>query len=150
MTQQQIENSLPPLVKRVTVPLSVEQAFRRFTEQMATWWPMETHSVGEKDTESVAFEGQVGGRIFETLRSGDTSVWGTVLVWEPFGRVVFTWHPGREPSSAQEVEVRFSAVDDQTEVVVTHRGWETLGDEASQMRSGYDKGWDFVLGRFVG
>jgi hypothetical protein len=150
MTQQQIENSLPPLVKRVTVPLSVEQAFRRFTEQMATWWPMETHSVGEKDTESVTFEGQVGGRIFETLRSGDTSVWGTVLVWEPFDRVVFTWHPGREPSSAQEVEVRFSAGDDQTEIVLTHRGWETFGDEASQMRNGYDKGWDFVLGRFVG
>lgn len=150
MTQQHVENSLPPLVKAVRVPLSVDQAFSRFTEQMAAWWPLETHSVGEQNADTVTLETFAGGRIVETLKSGDTSVWGTVQEWEPPRRVVFTWHPGRDPSSAQVVEVQFNEGDGATEVVLTHRGWETFGDGAEQMWNRYDEGWSHVLGRFVG
>jgi hypothetical protein len=30
-----------------------------------------------------------------------------------------------------------------------HTGWEARGTEAAKLASGYDTGWDFVLGRFV-
>lgn len=143
------QTQLPPLVKKVRVSLSVEAAFRRFTEQIAAWWPMETHSVGEKETVAVTFEDQVGGTIFETMRNGETSVWGTVLAYDAPSLVRFTWHPGREPSTEQEVEVRFDATDDGTEVTLTHSNWEQLGEAASAQRAGYDKGWDFVLGRYT-
>ena len=45
--------------------------------------------------------------VFEELADGARHVWGTITVWEPPGRVVFTWHPGRKPDTAQDVEVRF-------------------------------------------
>ena len=149
MIQQQTKRSLPPLVKTITVPLSVEHAFRRFTEEIATWWPLETHSVGEKNAATVTFECKISGQIFETLKSGETSLWGTVQEWEPPNRVVFSWHPGGEPSSATEVEITFSDRDGQTEVMVTHSGWETFGEKAEETRGGYDKGWDLVLGKYV-
>ena len=63
-------------------------------------------------------------------------------------RVVFTWHPGSEPSSATEVEITFSDRDGQTKVVVTHSGWETFGEKAEETRGGYDKGWDLVLEKY--
>lgn len=108
MIQQQTKRPLPPLVKTITVPLSVEHAFRRFTEEIATWWPLETYSVGEKNAETVTFECKTSGQIFETLKSG------------------------------------------KTEVVMTHSGWETFGEKAEETRGRYDKGWDDVLGKYVG
>ena len=147
--QPQTDNAQAALVKTVTVPLSVEHAFQRFTEQIATWWPLETHSVGQEDAETVTFECKIGGQIFEMSKSGETSLWGTVQEWEPPNRVVFSWHPGGEPGSATEVEIRFSNRDGKTEVVMTHSGWETFGERADEIRGGYDKGWDHVLGRYM-
>ena len=150
MIQQQTKKSLPPLVKTITVQLSVEHAFRRFTEEIATWWPLDTHSVGGKTVETVMFECKTSGQIFETLKSGETSLWGTVQEWEPPNRVVFSWHPGGEPDTATEVEITFSDRDGKTEVVVTHSGWEMFGEKAEETRGGYDKGWDYVLGKYAG
>jgi hypothetical protein len=38
---------------------------------------------------------------------------------------------------------------DRTRVRLEHRGWERLADPAGQ-RTGYDAGWDVVLGRYLG
>ena len=66
-------------------------------------------------------------------------------------RVTFTWHPGREPETAQHVEVVFSPRGEQTTVTLTHSGWEVLGDRAEEIRDGYVTGWRLVLGeRFAG
>ena len=40
------------------------------------------------------------------------------------------WHPGREPETAQEVELRFRAEGATTVVELEHRGWAGLGDKA--------------------
>lgn len=53
-------------------------------------------------------------------------------------------------AAATEVEITFSDRDGKTEVVVTHSGWETVGEKAEETRGGYDKGWDYVLGEYVG
>lgn len=137
-----------PLRKSVTVRWSPEAAFRRFTDEIATWWPRRTHSVGGEAAENVIFEPRVGGRIYEVMRDGRTAVWGTVLEFEPPRRVAFSWHPGREPDTAQTVEVTFAAAGDGTLVELVHTGWEKLGDEALEMRERYDGGWTFVLDRF--
>jgi hypothetical protein len=39
---------LPPLRKSITVGWSPEAAFRRFTAEIASWWPLRSHSVGEE------------------------------------------------------------------------------------------------------
>lgn len=53
-------------------------------------------------------------------------------------------------TSATEVEIGFSSRDGKTEVVLTHSGWEAYGEKADEIRGGYDKGWDTVLGTYIG
>jgi uncharacterized protein YndB with AHSA1/START domain len=141
--------TLAPLVRTVMISLNPEAAFARFTEGIASWWPMATHSVGEKETESVILEGRIGGRFYERQLGGKTSDWGTVTAWDPPRLVAFTWHPGRGPDTAQNVEVRFRAASGGTEVEVIHRDWEILGDKAAEMRGAYDQGWIGVLELFA-
>src|SRR5215210_1744962 len=137
------------LTKAVTVELPVEEAFRLYTEGLATWWPYSTHSVEEENLETVVFENGEGGRIYERAKSGEEHVWGTVLAWDPPSRIAHSWHPGRGEDSAQEVEITFEPVDSGTRVELVHTGWEKIGDGAAQMFSNYDTGWDFVLGKYV-
>ena len=68
---------------------------------------------------------------------------------EPASRLVFSWHPGRHASTAQEVELRFTETGDGARIELEHRGWEILGEEAVKIREGYETGWDFVLGRYI-
>ena len=138
---------LAPVRKTVRVKGSVDAAFRLFTDGIAKWWPLTTHSVCQNDAVACAVEGRIGGRFFERDRSGKEHIWGTVTAWEPPDRVAFTWHPGRTADAAQAVEVRFSdAGAGMTLVELTHSGWERLGAKASTTRESYAKGWDFVLG----
>ena len=134
------------LRKTVEVGTPPERAFRLFTEGMGTWWPKETHSVGEERAETVVFEPGVGGRIVERTLDGEEHVWGTVTVWEPPRRLVMTWHPGRGPETAQEVEVRFEPSGTGTRVELVHTGWERLGDRAAAVYDNYDGGWSYVVG----
>ncbi|HET9332465.1 MAG TPA: SRPBCC family protein [Gemmatimonadota bacterium] len=141
---------IAPVRKSVTVPIWPEAAFRRFTEGIAGWWPLATHSVSESAEASCAIEGRVAGRILETAPDGAEHVWGTVTAWEPPGRLAFTWHPGRPEDTRQEVEVTFRAAGEGTRVELVHTGWERLGERASETRARYDAGWDLVLGRYAG
>jgi hypothetical protein len=142
--------AVAPLVKTLWVPWKPEAAFERFTAQMASWWPLATHSVGEAETETVILEGRVGGRLYERHRNGSTVTWGTLTAWDPPRRVAFTWHPGREAEGAQDVEVRFEPEADGTRVELTHDGWHRLGEAAEESRAGYDSGWDGVLALYQG
>jgi uncharacterized protein YndB with AHSA1/START domain len=139
-----------PILKSVTVKAGPEQAFRRFTEEIGTWWPLPSHSVGQAEAETVVMEGRVGGRIVERIRGGRESVWGTVTAWEPPHRVAFTWHPGDAPDTAQDVEVRFTPIGARTRVELEHRGFERLGRMARKARRGYPIGWAYVLGLYAG
>ncbi len=140
---------LPPVLKRITVRGTPEQAFDLFTAGMARWWPLATHSVGQGEAVTCAVEPRVGGRLFETDRAGAESVWGTVLVWEPPARLVFTWHPGRDAETAQTVEVTFTAEGAQTVLRLEHRDWYRTGAGAARLRNRYDRGWDTVLGPYA-
>lgn len=140
----------PPIRKSIHVRAEPERAFQRFTAEIAVWWPLASHSVGQRDAESVEMEGRVGGRIVERIRGGRESVWGTITAWEPPRRVAFTWHPGRDESESMEVEVRFSRDGDRTRVDLEHRGFERLAPAlAKKAHRGYPLGWDYVLGIYA-
>ena len=142
---------IAPVVKSVVVGLPPEAAFRLFTADATKWWPLATHSVFGDDAASCHLEGWVGGRFYEVHRDGaQQSEWGRVLEWEPPERVRFSFHPGRAPLTAQEVEVFFAPAAAGTRVTLTHRGWEALGDRSEKTRAGYDAGWEFVLAHFTG
>ena len=144
-----MNEKIEPVRKSVTVGCSVAEAFRLFTDEMESWWPLATHSIGQEEAKGCYFESHAGGRIYETDADGAISLWGMVTVWEPPARVVFSWHPGRDAVSAQEVELRFGTSDEGTLVELEHRDWEVLGDKASEIRAGYDQGWVLVLDRYV-
>jgi uncharacterized protein YndB with AHSA1/START domain len=141
---------IEPVVKEIWVGAGVHDAFRRFTAEFAAWWPTGTHSASRQECKEVHLEGRVGGHIFEEASDGALHRWGSVSVWEPPRRVAFTWHPGRDPDTAQTVEVEFSPLSGGTQVRLTHSGWERLGDGALDMRGEYDTGWQFVLSRYSG
>jgi uncharacterized protein YndB with AHSA1/START domain len=135
--------------KAISLACPVERAFELFTSGISTWWPSRTHSVGEERVETVVFEERLGGRIYERWDDGTECDWGTVVVWDPPNRVVFSWQPNREQAGETEVEVRFAPEHDGTRVELDHRGWDRLGDEGNERHERYTSGWDRVLGAFA-
>jgi hypothetical protein len=123
--------------KSVTVDCAVEEAFRIFTADATSWWPVEGHSLQGPEVREVVFEPKVGGTIYEIAGSGERGHWATVLEWEVTPGVVGT-----------EVEVRFQAEDDGTRVELEHRGWENAVAGAIEKRDSYDTGWEYVLGKY--
>ncbi|HEU4449371.1 MAG TPA: SRPBCC domain-containing protein [Gaiellaceae bacterium] len=138
---------IEPVRKRVLVEAPVEHAFRVFTERIGEWWPVRTHSVHEDLAETAVLEPRLGGALVEVWRDGREQ-WGTVTVWEPPRRLVYTWHPGYSVTEATEVEVRFTPQEGSTLVELEHRGWEARGERAAQIRANYESGWDPVLARY--
>ena len=138
---------LAPVERSVHVPRPPAEAFRLFTDGIATWWPTLTHSFGAGDVASVVFEGRAGGRVYEVGADGTETAWGDVVEWDPPRRFVLSWQVTRGRGAATEVEVNFVAADGGTRVELEHRGWERLGaDAAAETRPSYDEGWQQVLG----
>jgi uncharacterized protein YndB with AHSA1/START domain len=135
--------------KSVAVGVPLETAFRVFTEQIGSWWPLATKSVGQEEAVGLTIEPRVGGRVYERLRSGEEHDWGEILAWDPPRRLVFTWHPGRGAETGQEVEVTFAAARDGTRVDLEHRGWEKLVGPGGEIPAHFESGWEEALARYV-
>ena len=137
---------LPPIRRQVVVPAGAEVAFAVFTDEIGTWWPVgDGHSVFGAG----ASVGLREREVVETAPDGQQALWGTILDWEPPRRLRMSWHPGRGPERATEVEVRFEPVGgDRTLVTLEHRGWERL-DDPRGTRANYNQGWPNVLGRYA-
>jgi uncharacterized protein YndB with AHSA1/START domain len=139
--------TLAPVRKEIEVPCPAPDAFRLFTEELGRWWPLATHSLSGESARGCGIDGHAGGELYEIDPAGARQVWGTVLVWEPTSRVVFTFHPGRDAASAGRVEVRFAPSGSGSRVTLEHSGWELLGERAAEVRRSYDAGWGDVFGR---
>jgi uncharacterized protein YndB with AHSA1/START domain len=144
-----VTKEIAPVVRKVEVPCSPDEAFRIFTEQIGSWWPARTHSVGRESVASVTMECRAGGRVFETLTDGTTYDWGTITDWDPPRWFGMNWSPSPEPRPLTQVEVRFEASAGGTRVELTHTGWEHLDEDAVQRRDNYADGWTTVLDVFV-
>ena len=141
---------VPRVEKSVLVRCDPARAFAAFTAEIAHWWPMQTHSVAEAQTRSVAIEPWVGGRIYETAANGTQSDWGRVVSWSPPHGFSMTWHPGRPADPHTVVELSFAAEGGATRVRLIHRGWESLGARAEAARTSYEGGWETVFVRGFG
>ena len=56
--------------KVVTVDCAVEEAFRVFTADALSWWPVATHSIHETVRE-IVFEPGEGGEVYEVSTDGE-------------------------------------------------------------------------------
>ena len=52
--------------KTVTVDCAVEEAFRIFTKDAMSWWPVASHSIHGTVSE-IVFEPRVGGEVYEVV-----------------------------------------------------------------------------------
>jgi len=127
-----------------------ETAFKRFTSDFASWWPSRTHSIGGELLEHIVFEEREGGRIYEEHCNGRRFQWGQVTLWDPPRRLKFNWHPSRDPSTAQEVEISFKTEAAGTTLELVSSGWERWGKGAKRARRGYYVGWGYVLNVWAG
>jgi hypothetical protein len=142
--------TLPPVKRSIEVDWDQETAFRRFALEFSTWWPRRTHSVGAERVKRIVLEPRLGGRIFEEHLDGRRFQWGQILIWDPPNRMAFSFHPGRAPETAQEVEVRFVPDGRRTKVELVATNWENFGTKAARARRAYDVGWGYILNVWVG
>ncbi len=141
---------IPPIVKEVSVAVAPEAAFAAFTRDVARWWPVESHSVAGTDGLGLVLE---PGGFVETLADGTACRWGSVLAWEPPGRLEMTWHPGQADDPHTVVEVTFTESAGGTLVRLVHSGWEMVQVPESgnydALLGNYSDGWAVVLGSYV-
>ncbi|MDX2277414.1 MAG: SRPBCC domain-containing protein [Hyphomonadaceae bacterium] len=149
---------LSPIVKTIEVRRTADDAFRIFTQETSAWWPLKSHSRARTADGEVALrveiETRIGGRIYETLNTGEHRDWGEVLAYEPGKRFLFTFELGRAKEKSGEVEVTFEPLGAGTcRVTLTHAHWERY-DDAEIMRGRFAKGWEEVFcegfGGYVG
>jgi uncharacterized protein YndB with AHSA1/START domain len=134
-----------PVVASVEVPVSPARAYEAFVAGFADWWPVATHSLSRDAAARCGLEAVPGGALEERAPAGVRHLWGRVESAEPGRLLRFSWHPGREPESAQWVEVAFEPAASGTRVTLTHGGWEALGEIAPILRREYAAGWPEVL-----
>ena len=147
------QTPLPPLLKTVEVPLSPEESFRLWTEELAAWWPVEHHSLsaGEGDLpRDVSLTPGTGGLIEETKADGTKAPWARVTRWEPGKALGLDWFVGRDEAEATQIMVTFLPIEAGTRVELEHGGFgaaTTASAAAPAPRESYDRGWDLVLGQ---
>jgi uncharacterized protein YndB with AHSA1/START domain len=127
--------------KTVLVDFAPAEAFELFTNRIASWWPVGTHSYAGDAVKDVVLEPHVGGRLYEVTDGGEQD-WGRVLAWEPPHRFLLEWQIG--DASGTEVEVSFAPEGTGSRVVLEHRGFGS-----PDPRGHYESGWDAVLAPFV-
>ncbi|MBT9560885.1 MAG: SRPBCC family protein [Myxococcales bacterium] len=142
--------------KTLTVKASAAVAWRVFTAQIGTWWPLADYTIGTSRAVDAVIEPRVGGRWYERGEDGSTCAWGTVLTWEPTSRLVLTWDIGADwkydPNLGTEIEIHFTAEGDRrTRVDLEHRRLDRYGLHRDRMRAVFDKegDWGRLLARMA-
>lgn len=134
--------------KVVSVEAPVEVAWRVFTEQMGSWWPLSQYKIGKTDAVDAVVEPRLGGRWYERGKDGSTCDWGSVLAWEPTSRLVLSWDITADwqydPDLKTEIEIRFIAQGPgATRVELEHRRLDRYGARRDEMRRIFDTGGDW-------
>jgi uncharacterized protein YndB with AHSA1/START domain len=142
--------------KSITVDVPQERAFEVFTSGFASWWPLDTHHIAEKDAETAVMEPRAGGRWYERAADGSECEWGTVIAFDPPDSVVLGWQLDGDfkydPDLVTEVEVSFIPEgESRTRVVLEHRDLDRFGDRRDAVTTAFDApgGWGGLLERFA-
>jgi len=157
--------------KSIWVKRSVEDAFRLFTDQIGSWWPLDegfsyaasrarkatgipwkapadgASTPSSRPRPGVYLEARLDGRFYERFNDGTEYEVGRVIECEPPHRFVVTWK-SPDWEGPTEVEVRFQAEGEGTRLELEHRGFE-IGPNAERARKGFDEGWVTVLARYA-
>ena len=141
--------------KTITVAATQTHAFQVFTRDISKWWPLRTHHIGAADANATVIEPRASGRCYEIGVDGSECDWGRVRVWEPPDRLIIAWEINadwkHDVNVVSEVEIRFMVVGaKQVRVELEHRGLESFGARALEMRGAFDSpgGWTGLLAAY--
>ena len=143
---------ITPIQKSVTVPLDPHEAFALFTQEIATWWPGDRHSLSARDGKTpkdIRFGTHKGDAIREILEDGSEEIWGRILAYDPGRYLAFTWFPGGSEDNASIVTVTFEETEDGTRCDLNCGGFTILGAVTDAVSTSYLKGWQLVLGCYA-
>ncbi len=117
---------------RIVVALRVKappaRAFEAFTTEIGLWWrPNSIFAFTPREAGILSLEPGEGGRLIETRAGGKVFEIGRIRAWEPPDRLVFGWRQASfTVGQATEVEIRFEAAGEETQVIVEHTGWDSV------------------------
>jgi uncharacterized protein YndB with AHSA1/START domain len=138
-----VNSRLAEIRKTIELDAPLARAFDVWTGHVGRWWPLAHHSISKAEATGCFIEPGVGGRLYETTRSGAEHLWGTVAVWEPPRRLAYSWHPQVDLSQRTMVLVMFTPLGPRrTRLTLTHSGWQPGQEER---RTNYHTGWDGLL-----
>jgi uncharacterized protein YndB with AHSA1/START domain len=153
MTAPAMSDGVDPNSVRKVVNVQAPQAiaWRVFTEQRGTWWPLAYYKIGKANAVDAVIEPHIGGRWYERGDDGSTCQWGSVL-GEPPSRLVLSWDISADwqydPTLKTELELRFNADgSNRTRVELEHRHLDRFGARRDEMRRIFDSEGDW--GRFL-
>lgn len=158
MTEQTTSGSFDPNSVRKVMSVEAPRpvAWRVFTAEMGTWWPLAHYKIGKANAVDAVLEPRVGGRWYERGEDGSTCDWGRVLLWEPPSRLVLTWDITADwqfdPTLNTEIEVRFIAEgEERTRVELEHRRLDRYGPHRDRMRAIFETegDWGRLLAMFA-
>lgn len=144
--------TIASIVKSVFVAVPPERAFALFAGDIGRWWSPNMHVAPEPFTE-IVIEPRAGGRWFERDAAGAECQWGSVLAWEPPGRLLLAWQLDAtftfDPDLITEVEVTFEPDATGSRVTLTHRNLERFGSSTERMVGRLGGGWPGLVERFA-
>jgi uncharacterized protein YndB with AHSA1/START domain len=145
--------TIAPIVRTVEVKASPARAFELFTTHMADWWG-KGRTIAKQPHVAIVVEPKAGGRWFEIDAEGVETPWGTVLAWEPPGRLLLGWRINSrwtyDADFLTEVEMTFAArPGGGTIVTLEHRDLERFGADAAKHAAALGGGWPTHLGEFA-
>lgn len=136
--------SVPDVVVERSVPRELHEAFNGFTEYIHLWWPEEFTEFGEGTHPE--FE---SGALTETGPEGESAVWATVARRVQDAELVLDWVARHSPQTPTEVQIRFTAVDEATTLVIlSHSGFDAVA-EPVQTHEDFSAVWPQVLDRYA-
>lgn len=157
-TEQPSSSNADPNSVRKSIRVEAPQAvaWRVFTDQIGTWWPLAHYKIGKSKAVDAVIEPRAGGRWYERGEDGSTCDWGSVLAWEPEVRLVLSWDITADwqydPELKTEIEVKFIAEGPSTtRVELEHRRLDRYGARRDEMRRIFDTegDWGRLLAMFA-
>lgn len=148
-------DTIAPVTASARLDCPVDEAFRRFTQDIGLWWPLAYTFAGDQ-LDTVEVRPGPDGQWLERDRAGRETSWGAVLEWDPPHAFAaeFAISPGRAPEPPgrrSEVSLRFAPDGVGSRIDLEHRGFERHGDGGAAMREGMasPQGWPLILAEFV-
>ena len=136
------------IVETVEINATADRVFDAYVHHIDSWWIRRgtyRYSFAPETTEPrhIRFDPRLDGRFYEEFADGSQYTIGRIVGWEPPEMFSYTWKAPEWPLETT-ITVRFTEGEGQTQVEVTHSGFEAVG--MGHLGEGYAVGLREILG----